>query len=252
MLAIDCAMISPPHPPGKIDVRELLLLYISCIFITCLLLGNLIASKVASATIGGHSFMISMGEIPFPVTFILTDLLNEYYGKQVARRVTMIGFFMTALAFLMITVATQIPWAPVAFELDWKGVKPAAYDQIFASAPHFQIASMAAYLTAQFVDIGVFHALRRITNEKHLWLRATGSTVVSQLIDTIVVIGIAFGGAMATGQIVSLIVSSYIVKVTVAIAMTPVIYALHAYIDRRYQVPIYRGVAQDQDQTTKG
>lgn len=242
---LDCGMSSPPHTPGHLSVRELLLLYIACVFVTCLLLGNLIAAKVASSTIGGYSFMISMGEIPFPITFILTDLLNEYYGKQVARRVTMIGFFMTALAFILVSAATYVPWAPVAFDATWQGVKPAAYDQVFASTPHFQLASMAAYLSAQFIDIGVFHALRRITNEKHLWLRATGSTVVSQLVDTIVVIFIAFGGAMSMGKIVSMIVSSYIVKVTVAIAMTPLIYALHSFIDRRYQVLPYRGAEQD-------
>lgn len=233
------------HPPGRLDLRELVLLYITCIFITCLLLGNLIASKIAATTLGGYTFIISMGQLSFPLTFVITDLLNEYYGKLVARRVTLIGFVMTALAFGIVSLATWIDWAPMAHAPNWKGVAPAAYDQVFASTPRFQIASMAAYLIAQFLDIGVFHALRRWTQEKHLWLRATGSTVVSQLVDTCVVIGIAFGATLPASQLTSMIVASYIVKVIVAVAMTPLLYGLHSVIERRYHVAPYRHKEQE-------
>jgi uncharacterized integral membrane protein (TIGR00697 family) len=218
----------------KLDARLTLFMTLVGIFLTSLILGNLIAGKVAAVTIGGTVFPISVGEIPFPLTFVLTDILNEFYGKKVIKRVTFLGFAMTVMAFLMIQLAYYVAWMPGAYDQGWQGLSPSAWSSVFTGATRIQIASMAAYLTAQFVDISVFWLLKRATGNKMLWLRTTGSTVVSQLIDTCIVSSLGFYGTMPDHALVRMIETAYVVKVVIAFGMTPVIYALHSVIERRW------------------
>lgn len=220
----------------KLDARLTLFMTLVGVFLTSLILGNLIAGKVAAVTIGGTVFPISVGEIPFPLTFVLTDILNEFYGRKVIRRVTFLGFAMTAMAFTMLQIAAFVAWMPGAYDADWQGLSPHAWSDVFTGATRIQIASMAAFLTAQFVDITVFWLLKRATGNRMLWLRATGSTVVSQLIDTCIVTALGFYGTMPDHALVRMIETAYVVKVAVAIGMTPVIYALHSLIERVWKL----------------
>lgn len=218
----------------KLDARLTLFMTLVGVFLTSLLLGNLIAGKVTGIPLGGAELAMSVGGIPFPLTFVLTDILNEFYGKKVVRRVTFLGFAMTALAFLMIHAAAAMPWVSDADGENWKGLPPSSWNAVFTGATQIQIASMIAYLTSQLLDISLFFAIKRWTGNRFLWLRATGSTVISQLIDTILVTVIGFGGAMSTDMLIEMIGTAYMIKLAVAVGMTPVIYALHALIERTW------------------
>ena len=132
----------------------------------------------------------------------------------------------------MIQLAALAPWVPEAHHADWQGLPPSAFTAVFTSATRIQIASMIAYLTAQMVDISTFFAIKRLTGNRMLWLRATGSTAISQLVDTILVVTIAFGSTLPTHTLVEIVITSYLVKLAVAIGMTPLIYALHGLIER--------------------
>lgn len=214
----------------KLDARMTMFMALVSVFLTCLLLGNLIGGKLTYVHFLGRDWIISVGEIPFPLTFILTDIINEFYGRETARRVTLLGFAMTGLAILLIRVADLARWFP------YSQMTPGAFDNVFLGATFIQIASMVAFLTAQYVDIGVFFLIKKMTGQKMLWLRATGSTAVSQLIDTVVILTIAFGplsqSDFSAGTLFSMITTSYLVKVVVAIAVTPIIYGLHGLIER--------------------
>ena len=212
----------------KLDARLTLFMTLVSVFVMSLLLGNLIAGKLTYIPFAGEDRGLSVGEIPFPLTFILTDILNEFYGRKVVRRVTIIGVSMTALAFLMINLAVALPWHPEVAKGEW----PGQFNAVFASATRIQIASMAAFVTAQFIDITVFFFIKRATGNRMLWLRATGSTAVSQLVDTIVVGTIGFYGVIPDDLLVEIIITAYLLKLAIAVLMTPVIYALHSLIER--------------------
>ncbi len=215
----------------KLDARLTLFLTLVGVFLTSLLIGNVIAGKLTYLPLW-NDYPLSVGAIPFPLTFILTDILNEFYGRKVVRRVTLLGFAMTGLAFAMINVATAVAWYPPATQPGWGGLTPGPFDAVFASATRIQIASMIAFLVAQLIDIGVFFLIKRMTGNRMLWLRATGSTAISQLIDTALVGFIGFGGLMPTSQLIDLLITAYLLKLAIAVALTPVIYALHAGIER--------------------
>lgn len=217
----------------KLDPRIGLFVILASVFVTCLVLGDLIGGKLSQVSLLGASFTVSVGMIPFPITFLLTDLLNEFYGKRAARFVTWVGFGMALLAFLLIGIAVQTPFAPFTEAPDFQGVRKAAFDNVFTGSQRILVASMAAYLLAQFVDIGVFHALKRLSHNRFLWLRATGSTVVSQLIDTAVIQTVAWVGILPLSQIFNIALSSYFIKLLVAVGLTPLIYAGHRVLEVR-------------------
>jgi queuosine precursor transporter len=216
----------------RLDQRIQLFVVLAAVFVTCLLVGDIIGGKLLEVHILGRAFVISAGMVPFPVTFLLTDLLNEFYGKRAARFVTWIGFASAGLALLILQIATQLPWAPFTSSSDWSGVRPTAFDNVFAGSRRILYASMMAYLVAQFTDIAVFNLLKRLTRNRMLWLRATGSTLFSQFIDTIVIQVLAWEGLLDLRRIVGLVVTSYTVKVAVAVGLTPLIYAGHALVER--------------------
>jgi uncharacterized integral membrane protein (TIGR00697 family) len=215
-----------------LDPRTRLFVALAGMFITCLLVGDIIGGKLYQVEVGSLALTISVGMIPFPIVFLLTDLLNEFYGARATRFVTLVGFAMAWLTILILQAAVQVPWAPFTSAADWAGVRPDSFDNIFASSTRILIASTFAYLLAQLVDIGIFHLIKKRTNNRLLWLRATGSTVVSQGIDTVVIQVLAWYGLMPVTSIVSIIVTSYLVKIVIAIGLTPLIYAGHAVVER--------------------
>jgi queuosine precursor transporter len=216
-----------------LDRRLQLFVLLASLFVTCLLVGDIIGGKLLQLTVGEQAFVISAGMIPFPITFLLTDLLNEFYGKRAARFVTWVGFGMALLAFTLIGVAVEVPFAPFTHEASWQGVTQGAFDNVFAGSKRILFASMVAYLLSQFSDIALFNVLKRRTRGRLLWLRATGSTVVSQLLDTVTVQVIAWWGLLSVPQIGALVLTSYAVKLVVAVGLTPLIYAGHALLERQ-------------------
>lgn len=232
--------------PMFLDKRHKLFLALASVFTTCLVVGDIIGGKLVETTLFGFAFTTTVGMVPFPVTFLLTDLLNEFYGKRAARFVTLVGFAMAVLAFSFIFIAGQIPFAAMTRAPDWTGVNEASFNNVFLGSMRMILASLCAYLVSQFVDIGVFHLLKRVTAGRLLWLRATGSTAVSQLIDTITITVVAWSGMMSPGKIVNIIYSAYGLKLLIAVGLTPLIYLGHTLVERGLGIqPILIGDAPD-------
>jgi uncharacterized integral membrane protein (TIGR00697 family) len=223
--------------PMILDKRLKLFLVLASVFITCLVVGDIIGGKLVETNVFGFRFTTTVGMLPFPVTFLLTDVLNEFYGKRAARLVTLVGFFMAVLSFSFIYLAAAVPFAAMTRSPVWAGVNEASFDNVFLGSLRMIVASLCAYLVSQFVDIGVFHLLRRATSGKMLWLRASGSTVVSQLIDTITITFVAWTGTLSTATIINMIYSNYGLKVLIAVGLTPLIYVLHTLVERRLGIP---------------
>jgi queuosine precursor transporter len=220
-----------------LDKRHKLFLVLAGIFTTCLVVGDIIGGKLVSTQIFGFEFTTTVGMVPFPVTFLLTDVLNEFYGQRAARFITLVGFGMAVLSFAFIYAAAAIPFAGFTHAADWTGVNEAAFNNVFLGSMRMIGASLCAYLLSQFVDIAVFHLLKRVTSGKLLWLRATGSTAVSQLIDTVTINFVAWSGMMSVGKIVTIIYSAYGLKLMIAIGLTPLIYLCHTLVQRGLGIP---------------
>jgi uncharacterized integral membrane protein (TIGR00697 family) len=230
-----------------LDKRHKLFLVLAGIFTTCLVVGDIIGGKLIETNLFGFEFTTTVGMVPFPVTFLLTDVLNEFYGKRAARFVTLVAFCMAVLSFTFIYVAAAIPFAGFTRATDWTGVNEASFNNVFLGSLRMIIASLCAFLVSQFVDIGVFQLLKRVTSGKLLWLRATGSTAISQLIDTITINFVAWTGMMSVGKIVTIIYSAYGLKILIALGLTPLIYLCHALVQRGLGIqPVLVGDAPDE------
>jgi uncharacterized integral membrane protein (TIGR00697 family) len=205
--------------------RQRVYLYLAGVFLTALLIGDTIGSKLFTVDIPlGFTTMratLSAGAMWFPITFLLTDVINEFYGVKGARTVTYLGFWMAIMSFCVISIARWIPAAP------FSPVSQAAFDNVLGNANRIFVASIIAYMIGQMLDISIFHYAKRLTQSRHIWLRSTGSTLVSQLIDTVVVTFIAFYGKIPDDELRRAALTNYFVKVMVAIGLTPVIYAFH-------------------------
>ncbi len=231
--------------------RNKLFIVLAGIFITNALLAEMIGVKIFSAesTLGlpaanlsilgfTMDFNLTAGAVIWPLVFITTDLINEYFGKPGVKRISYFTALLIAYAFIVIFITMRL--APADFWIDTNSKDPAgnafnidfAFNKIFGQGQRIIIGSLAAFLLGQLVDVFVFQRLRRVTGSKKLWLRATGSTLVSQFIDSFVVLFIAFYGVFTNGQIVAIGITNYIYKFLIAIALTPVIYFGHGLIDR--------------------
>lgn len=225
------------HATGYVLTRPQKL-YVVCagIFVTGLVVAEATASKFFTVidlpftvTIFGRAFtevIMTAGVIAFPVTFIVTDLVNEYYGKPGIRFVTYLGMVMILLEFAILQVAMVVPTASIS------PVPEEAFDLVFGATGRIIIASITAYLLGQLADITLFHWLRRLTQGRHLWLRATGSTFGSQFLDTLLVLSIAFAGQLAFQEILAITLFNYAYKFVIAAVITPVIYVAHWFMDR--------------------
>ncbi|NQV72918.1 queuosine precursor transporter [bacterium] len=213
-------------------------LFVVCtaIFLTALVVAEATAGKLFTViklpfaiNILGQSFdevVMTAGVIAFPITFIITDLLNEYFGKPGIKFVTYIGMMMIMFEFGLIQVAMSVPTASIS------PVPAEAFNTVFGASGRIIVGSLVAYLVGQLADISLFHWLRKLTDGKHLWLRATGSTFGSQFLDTFIVLFIAFYGPMTIQTIVAVTLFNYAYKFIVAILITPLIYVAHWVIDR--------------------
>ncbi len=217
---------------------EKLFVICTAIFLTALVVAEATAGKLFTVldlpsplVLFGEEFgsvVMTAGVIAFPVTFIVTDLINEYYGKAGIRFVTYIGVAMIVFEFGLIQIAMAVPAA------SFSPVSGAAFDEVFGASAWIIVGSIVAYLVGQLVDIALFHWLRDLTQGRMLWLRATGSTLGSQFLDTFVVLFVAFylSGQMTIQTVVAVTLFNYAYKFSVAVAVTPLIYAAHWAMDR--------------------
>ncbi|MFM2138314.1 MAG: hypothetical protein RJA57_621 [Bacteroidota bacterium] len=235
-----------------------LFIILSGIFITNALIAEFIGVKIFSleetlgwrpASIhlfgGTYSFNLTCGVLLWPVVFVMTDIINEYYGMRGVRFLSWMTICLIGFGFLMVFGAMQT--APNAWWVTSKqeaGIDSMerAFNGIYGQGLGIIIASMTAFLVAQLIDVAVFHRIKKLTGEKKIWLRATGSTVVSQLIDSFVVLLVAFylypmlvkgqGKPWPFDQLLAICIVNYIYKFVVALLMTPLIYLVHDRIER--------------------
>lgn len=232
----DPANLPPVSPAGPIpfDVRTRVYIWLGGVFITCLLLANILGVKLFSFAvdwpiIGAFKIEHTVGMLTFPITFLLTDLLNEYYGKAAARRITYVGFAMGLLAFALIYIARKIP---ILTGIPGTATED-AFENIFGAASLMYLASMVAFLLGSLLDIFLFGVFKRLTGDRLVWFRATGSTVVSQLFDSFIVTFVFFqvlpvltgGQPTDFGFVLRTAATGYILKFFISVLLTPGIYA---------------------------
>lgn len=225
--------------PVKLDARLNLFVTLVAVFMVCLVIGDLIGGKLSSFHLFGREWVFSVGQLAFPVTFILTDILNEFYGRKVVRRVTYLAFVMVGLTFCIVYISALLPWASFTLDPQWDrdgNVAPRTFHIVFTQATQIQIASMVAFLIANLIDIWVSFVFKKLTRNKLLWLRATGSTAVSQLVDTVIISGIIWWNKVGFENYVVIVLTSYVIKLTAAVVVTPIIYMLHDLIEKRYGI----------------
>ena len=234
--------------------ENLLFVILGGFFITNALLAEFIGVKLFSveATLGmkpanmtffgqeGLSFNMTAGVLLWPVVFIMTDIINEYYGTRGVRILSYMAAGLILYGFVMAWFAIQV--APAQFWIDVVAAQyperlpdiNLAFGKIFGQGMWIIGGSLVAFLIGQLVDVKTFHWLRRLTGSKKLWLRATGSTLVSQLIDSFVVLFIAFyigPDQWPLGMVLAVAVVNYLYKFIAAIAITPLLYVVHWGID---------------------
>jgi queuosine precursor transporter len=210
---------------GAPSRRDRVFLVLAGVFLTHALLGELLGGKLLA--LGG--WIMSIGVIPWPVVFVTTDLVNEYYGPAAVRRLTLLAVALIAYAFVIVFACMQVPAADVS------PVDDASFDRVFGQSLWIIVGSVVAFAISQLIDAWVFVQLR-LRSDRGLWLRALGSTVISQLIDTFVINTIAFGwgGSLTAGQVVSLSFTNYAYKFLIALATLPLVYGGHSVMDRYF------------------
>ncbi len=209
--------------------QQRVFLLLSGIFIAALVLSNLIFQKFFTwSPLGLYTFEISVGILPYPITFLVTDIVSELYGKRRADQVVVSGFLVSLFVLGVVLVADAVPATP------WSPVSKGLFHKVFGLFGPAVMASMAAYLVAQFIDIRIFHFWKRLTAGRHLWLRNNGSTIVSQLVDTsLVLLLLSVTGTIEWSRFWGLLESGFLFKVLVALADMPIIYAILWYLRRR-------------------
>jgi len=196
-------------------------------FVVVLLVSNLIGPKICQ--LGPFPFigtmLVSGAQLLFPITYICADVFTEVYGYAASRRAIWLGFYAMGLLAVMGQVAVVLPPAP-----GWHNQQ--AFETVFGLVPRFAIASLIAYWAGEFTNSYTLAQLKLITGGRMLWTRTIGSTITGQLVDTVIVILIAFWGVLSPGQLVRLILSSYIFKVVYEALATPVTYLVVSWLKR--------------------
>ncbi|MBS1747477.1 MAG: queuosine precursor transporter [Bacteroidetes bacterium] len=185
----------------------------------------------------GLSFNLTCGVLLWPLEFVMTDIVNEYFGPKAVRRISYTAVILISYAFIMFYSSIHIP--PADFWISsgsTKGIDnmQTAFNGIFGQGLWIIIGSLTAFLVSQLVDVTVFHRIKRATGEKKIWLRATGSTVVSQLVDSFIVLAIAFklGSNWTWAEIFAVGTMNYIYKFSMAIILTPFIILVEKQIEK--------------------
>jgi len=203
------------------NFKEQFYLILTGIFIASLVASNLIFQKFFTWNFLGINFELSVGIIAYPVTFLVTDLISELYGQKRANQVVVSGFFASVFTTLLVLIsvnATAVQWSPI---------DSVTFSKVFGLTGPAFFASMVAYLTAQLIDVRIFHFWKRLTKSKHLWLRNNASTMFSQLVDTsVILIILCSAGVIEWERFYGLWMMGWIFKVLVALIDTPIIYGI--------------------------
>lgn len=215
-------------------------LYLAALFITSLVVSNLIFQKFfywhpfGDVTVFGASlFEISVGILPYPITFLITDLISEIYGKKKANQIVIAGIFASFFSLLIVYTASYVP------ATNWSPVSNGMFTAVFGNTILAVFASMMAYLLAQFVDIQIYHFWKNLTKGKHLWLRNNFSTFLSQLIDTFtVVLLLCSFGEISWDRFTGLVISGFLFKVLIAFFDTPLLYLFVYLLRKRFKLKI--------------
>ena len=209
-----------------------LFVILTAMFIAALITCNLIANKFVEINLGFKTFIVSAGILPYPLTFLITDILSEIYGRKMTNRVVASGFFASIMVLLFLwlgSIAPAIQTSPINNE---------TFNLVFSNAWRVIAASMIAYLSAQFLDVRLFHFWKNLTKGKHLWLRNNASTIGSQLVDTTLVVCVLFVGVWPTGQIIQAIIDGWLFKIMCAFIDTPIFYFLSGYLKKKFNLKI--------------
>ncbi len=198
-----------------------------------ILAGIFITNAVVAELIGGKLIdvgpaVMSIGILPWPIVFITTDLINEYFGEKGVRKLSIITAALIAYTFIVLFLAMKIPSTGIS------SVSSEQFNAVFGQSQLIIVGSIVAFLASQLIDVTIFHFVKRRTGSKMIWLRSTGSTVISQLFDSFIVLGIAFWlpGIMDTKTYIISGFTGYTVKLIIAVLMTPMIYLGHYLIEK--------------------
>ena len=228
----------------RANKHEVLFSILGGIFITNAVVGELIGGKLIQL----GPFTMSIGIIPWPVVFLTTDIINEYYGKKGVQRITFLTTALIIYAFILLYFGMKVPASCIS------PVKDSQFHAVFGQSMWIIVGSLTAFLASQFIDVFVFWLVRKRTGHKMIWLRATGSTVVSQLIDSFVFTGIAFWlpGKLSFGDFLNTATTGYSAKLILAIVLTPIIYLGHGIIHRYLGEPVSEKIIEETDEEVIG
>ena len=214
-------------------------LILAALFIASLVTSNLIFQKFFYwypfdiEIYGVKLFEVSVGLLPYPITFLITDILSEIYGKKKANEVVIAGIFASFFSLSIIYVSQATP------ATDWSPTSDQTFTQVFGATPLAVLASMLAYLFAQFVDIRIYHFWKQLTKGKHLWLRNNFSTFSSQFIDTLtVLILLCSFDIIDWDNFLGLLVSGVIFKIMIAALDTPILYLFVYAFRQRFKLEV--------------
>ncbi|MFT6748588.1 MAG: putative integral membrane protein (TIGR00697 family) [Flavobacterium sp.] len=205
--------------------KDLVYIILAGIFITNAIIAELIGGKLIY--IG--EYVMSVGILPWPVVFVTTDLINEYFGQSGVRKLSVLTAILIAYCFVVLFIALQIPAVKgIGLITDFQ------FNSVFGQSMWIIVGSIIAFLISQLIDVTVFNFFKKKTGNKMIWLRSTGSTVISQFFDSFIVLGIAFWltGKLSTEVFIASALTGYFVKLVIAIAMTPLIYLGHFAIEK--------------------
>ena len=242
-------------PPGVLEERrQRVFLILASIFIGAMAMLNIIG---ITRFVHIGPLALAVGVLPYPLTFLCTDLIGELYGRRRANFVVWVGLGINLFVILTLWVGQLLPAVPLGSQPPWQTLSLSGpvnlpsgrsvhgqvelYHLIYACTAGAVLASMAAYMAAQFCDVYLFHFWKRLTRGRHFWLRNNGSTLVSQLVDSVMVISITFGAAYWKGQqtlgtMLVLLGSNYVFKFAAALLDTAPAYVAVHYLSRYLQI----------------
>jgi len=219
--------------------REWLFIFLACFFVTNAVTAELISNKLIDIPIQFNlfgkqvgPFSTIIGVLPWPLVFLATDLINEFYGIKAVRRLSWITAIMIAYCFIVVILSMAIP-ANTAISPNTS--TDLEYNKVFGQSRWVIVGSIVAFLFSQILDATIFHWIKNKTGNKYIWLRSTGSTVVSQLFDSFIVlyVGFVLPGTLPLASLWEIAPTNYVLKLIIAIALTPLIYLGHWGV-RRY------------------
>jgi len=204
--------------------KDIVYVFLAGIFITNAVVAELIGGKLINV----FGVPMSVGILPWPIVFVTTDLINDYFGEKGVRKLSLITASLIAYTFVILFIAMRIP----AMQGD-KLVSNEQFNGVFGQSMWIIVGSITAFLVSQLIDVSIFHFVKNKTGGKMIWLRSTGSTIISQLFDSFIVLGIAFWmtGKMTTEVFIASAITGYLVKISIAVILTPLIYLGHSIIE---------------------